>query len=37
MCASYRESILHKIADAARQIESLNEQREEIEAAHSAV
>jgi hypothetical protein len=37
MSTSYRESILHKIVDAERQIENLNEQREKVEAAHTAV
>jgi len=32
MSTSDRESILHKIADAERQIESLNQQREKVEA-----
>jgi len=32
MSTSDRESILHKIAHAERQIESLNQQREKVEA-----
>jgi hypothetical protein len=37
MSKSYRENILHKIADTERQIESINKQREKVEAAHLAI